>query len=317
MINLFIWDDNFLIKEKIFSWKKIFKQKYWELNIIHIKNTWDFQISQISWDLITPWFMGEKKLIIIDDIPSNSKNKNNILEEEIIKFLDKIPENNIVIFNSINPDKRTKFFKILKEKSDKIEEFYINSPEKIINFLEKKYAKKISKTWILEIIKYKNNNLSKIILELEKLFITNDFIDEKIIKENIVPELDESIFVFIENILAWKLDLVLKNFKIILNFSNIYQFYNWLLANLRNTIFIQKLKKLKIPKSEIVEKLKLWNKAFLVSKNYNLSYEKLEKLYIDLINLEEKMKTWNMVWTNQEDFIFEIEKIFIKNLKKQ
>jgi hypothetical protein len=50
--------------------------------------------------------MGEKKLIIIDNIPTNSKNKNPLLEEEIAKILEKIPETNIIIFNSISHDKR-------------------------------------------------------------------------------------------------------------------------------------------------------------------------------------------------------------------
>jgi DNA polymerase III delta subunit len=78
----------------------------------------------------------------------------------------------------------------------------------------------------LEIIKYKSKNYTKIISELEKLFITYDFIDEKIIRENITPELDESIFVFIDNILSANIKLVLKNLEIILSNSNIYQFYN-------------------------------------------------------------------------------------------
>ena len=314
MINLFIWDNNFLIKEKVFWWKKLFLKKYWELNVIHIKNFTDFEIKDIMWNILTPWFMGEKKLIIIDNIPWNSKEKNPLLEEEILKNLEKIPETNIIIFNSTSPDKRSKFYKQIIKKADKTEEFSTSSEYDLISNLEKKYSTKISRAWIVEIIKYKTKNYTKIISELEKLFITYDFVDEKIIKKHIIPELEEIIFVFIDNILDSNLKLVLKNFKIILNNSNIYQFYNWLLANLRNTVYIQKFKKLKIPKSEIVNKLKLWNKAFLIDKNYKLNYKKLEKLYLDLIDLDWKMKTGKLIWTSEKEFIFWMEKIFIENL---
>ncbi len=316
MINLFVGDNDFLIKQKINSWKKIFVEKYWELNLIHIKNFLDFWINEILNNLTTAWFLWEKKLIIIDKLPSNSKNNSKELEEEITKILDKIPENNIVIFNSISPDKRSKFYKTLIKKADKIEEFYIKSEEDIFKLIEKKYKNKISRNWIYKIIKYKNKNFSKIILELEKLLIYYDYIDEKIIEKNIIPELEESIFILIDNILQKNIKLVLENFKIIINHSNIYQFYNWILANLRNTIYIQKLKNLNISSSEIINKLKLWNKSFLVNKKYNLNFWNLKKLYFDLIEVEKKMKTWKLLWTTEKEFIFELEKIFLKNLSK-
>jgi len=53
--------------------------------------------------------MGEKKLIIIDNYPVNSENKNSkVLEKQefLEKIVDNIPENNIVIFSSSNIDKR-------------------------------------------------------------------------------------------------------------------------------------------------------------------------------------------------------------------
>ncbi len=314
MINLFIWDNDFLIKEKVFGWKKLFLEKYGEYNIIHIKDFFDFPISHILGDLVTPWFMGEKKLIIIDNIPPTAKSKNAILEEEIANVLEKIPETNIIIFNSVSPDKRWKLYKLLIKKADKVEEFSTENEYDLSKNLAKKYGKKISRGGINEIIKYKTKNYTKIISELEKLFITFDFVDEGIIREYIIPELDESIFVFIDNILASNIKLVLKNLKIILANSNIYQFYNWLLANLRNTVYIGKFKQLKIPDSEIVNKLKLGNKAFLVKKNHKLNYKKLEKLYLDLIEIDSRMKTGKLIWTEEKDFIFELEKILIKNI---
>ncbi|MDR2411380.1 MAG: hypothetical protein LBD88_02045 [Candidatus Peribacteria bacterium] len=92
------------------------------------------------------------------------------------------------------------------------------------------------------IVKYKSNNLSKIIQEIEKLLITYNFIDEKEIIENITPELEESIFQIIDEILNLKITKAIEKIETLINETNIYAFYNSLLANLRTNIFIMKLK---------------------------------------------------------------------------
>jgi DNA polymerase III delta subunit len=76
--------------------------------------------------------MGEKKLIIIDDFPLKTSDKNPELNEKqdfLESLLEKVPENNIVIFSSANPDKRSKFYKNLKKVATKIEEFNTNSDD--------------------------------------------------------------------------------------------------------------------------------------------------------------------------------------------
>jgi hypothetical protein len=63
---------------------------------------------------------------------------------EISKNLEKIPETNIIIFNSINPDKRKKFFKELLNKSDKIEKFFTENEKDLFQLINKKFKNKIS-----------------------------------------------------------------------------------------------------------------------------------------------------------------------------
>jgi hypothetical protein len=86
-----------------------------------------------------------------------------------------------------------------------------------------------------------------------------------------------------------------------------------LLANLRTSIYISKLKNLKTPTPEISNALNLWNRAFLVNKNNKISHKKLENLYISLINLDKKMKGWKLLWTEEKDFIFEVEKCILES----
>jgi hypothetical protein len=84
-----------------------------------------------------------------------------------------------------------------------------------------------------------------------------------------------------------------------------------LLANLRVNVFIMKLKKEGKNAFEIWNILALWNRSFLVNKNYKIFPENLEKLFIRLVDLDKKMKTWNMLWTEDNDFLVELENMLL------
>jgi hypothetical protein len=64
--------------------------------------------------------------------------------------LEKIPETNIIIFNSISPDKRWKLYKILIKKADKVENFSTESEYDLIQNLEKNILKKFQKLEFLK-----------------------------------------------------------------------------------------------------------------------------------------------------------------------
>ncbi|MDR2640691.1 MAG: hypothetical protein LBC61_05270 [Candidatus Peribacteria bacterium] len=85
--------------------------------------------------------------------------------------------------------------------------------------------------------------MNKTIQEIEKLSILYPFIDEKEVKENIVPELEESIFQVIDDILNLRIIDAINKINILNNDTNIYVTYNSLLSNLRVNLFITKLKK--------------------------------------------------------------------------
>jgi DNA polymerase III delta subunit len=79
-------------------------------------------------------FLSEKKLIIIDlekDIPEDKQNN-------ILYILDKIPDDNIILFNSINPDKRSKLYKELKKYSE-FKEFNTKNESDIESIISRKF----------------------------------------------------------------------------------------------------------------------------------------------------------------------------------
>ncbi len=314
MIYLFSWNHSYLVREKTLVWKQKYIERYGDLNLVHFKNLKEVDNNVLSQELLSNAFMGWKKLIIIDDFPLSSSNKEKdlILKQEFLyALLDKIPQDNIVVFSSVNPDKRSKFYKKIKKIAFKIEEFESWTENNIFNIISKKYAWKIDSSAINLIIKYKSNNLDKIISEIEKLLILNQKIDVNLVKKYIFPELEESIFQLIDDIMNCNKKEALKKMNIILSQVNIYAFYNNLLANLKVLVFIALLKNKNI--WNIAEILDLKNRAFLINKNYRISFEKLNNLYIWLINLDKKMKSWKMIWSEELVLKYEIQKELLKN----
>jgi hypothetical protein len=204
MLYLFTWNSDFLVKQEVKKWKDSFISKFWDFNLVHIKNIELVDNNFLVENITSGSFLNQKKLVIIDlENKKSSKSKNfseskissekDISSEEkdmsseekdmssekeffLSKILDKIPENNIILFNIVNPDKRSKFYKDLVKISE-VKDYSIENTSDIYKIISKKYWSKISTNWINTIIKYKSWNLSKIISEIEKLLIIFEHID--------------------------------------------------------------------------------------------------------------------------------------------
>ena len=313
MIYLFTWNNSYLVREKTLSWKNVYTEKYGDFNFVHFKDVKNVDNNILSQEILAEGFIWEKKLIIIDDFPLKTTDKNTELNEKqdfIDILLEKIPESNIVIFSSANPDKRSKFFKNLKKKATKVEEFNTSGESDLYSIISKKYWNKIDNSAINLLIRYKWWNLEKVISEIEKLLILNDKVTDKLIKDNIFPELEESIFQLVDDIMNENISNSISKIEIILSQTSVYAFYNNLLANLRVLVYIKNLKSKNI--SNISEVLDLKNRAFLATKNYKISLEKLNNLYIWLVKLDKKMKSGSMIWSEEDVFKYEIEKEILK-----
>lgn len=306
-IYLFTWNSDFLLNDAISKWKKQFSDKYWEINLSHYKDLNIVDKNILKSEALSTSFFSEKKLIIID--------LNNDLDEDfenfLLSILDKKDENTIIIFNFLSPDKRKKFYKNLVKISE-IKEFDIKDENDIKKIILSRFWNIIDNDAIDLIIKYKAKNIKKIFSEIEKLSIMNNQIKKEDIEKNIVPELEESIFDIVNLLLNKEKIESIKRIDILLNEVNIYQFYNSLLSNLRVTVYIQKLKKYNIPQSEIWKILNLWNRRFLIEKNYKIKYDELSKFFINLVKIDKKMKTWKLISSDEDSIRYEIEKNILK-----
>lgn len=311
MIYLFTGNSSYLISKQIIAWKNLFIQKHWEFNLIHIKNISEYENSFFAENITAAWFMWEKKLVIIDiESEKNEKYENKL--NHIIDISKNTPESNILIFAFANPDKRSKVYKTISAMSE-IKEFNSWNEEENKNNILNKYNGQISITALNKLIQYKQNNLEKIISEIDKLLINFEYIEIKHIEENIIPELEESIFQIIDDILNLNLISAVSKIRNSSEQSSIYLLYNSLLSNLRVNIYILFLKDKKTDQNKISDILKLWNRWFLVNKNYKISLNKLLKIYNELIEVDSKIKTWMLLWSDESDIELEIEKILLKN----
>ena len=307
MLYYFTWNSPKLIDDNLNAWKNQFIKKYWDFNFTKITSIEEIEKNHMVELLSANSFLSEKKLVIIQ----LTKNKK---EDEAVNFilwyLDKIPEDNIIIFYEDNPDKRSKKYKTLKKEAT-VKEFSIKDTYSLENYIEKKYPNCIAKDAIQEIVRYKAENLAKIEQEIDKLLITKDYIEKKDIIENIFPELDESIFQIIDCVLNKNSKLLIDTMNNLLTQVNIYLFYNMLVSNLRTNLYILKYKQLWIPVSQISNKLKLGNRWFLITKQYKINYNELKKIYVNLVDLDKNMKTWKLLFSENDYLKEKIEEILV------
>lgn len=308
MIFLFTWNNSDYLNEYIKKWKTQFIEKYGDFNFAHIKNIEELDINAISENLLSTSFLSEKKMILIENIEKIEKDESK--KEFLLSILEKIPEENNIIFTSNSLQDRSKLYKKIAEFWE-VKKFDLENNLDIKTYIRKKYQNKIENSAIDKIMVYKSYNLPKIINELDKLFITIDFVKENHIVDFIVPEFEETVFAFIDKILTKNKSWALKDLDIILENSDIYIFYNMMIWNLRNYLYITFLKNLWYKKDLITRELSLWNRAFLINKPIKYNFIELFDLYEKFINFDKNMKLGKLIWSSKDDLKHEIQKILI------
>lgn len=313
MIYLFVWE-NYFRKKLLNTWKESFKTKFSEHNIIHISNVFDYDLWFFEQNLLSSWFFSEKNLFIIDDFPFTSDEENNEntikIQEFFLNILPKIFTENIVVFNSLKVDKRSKLYKKILEIWE-IKDFLINDEDSLQKKLKEVYGSWVSLSAINKMIELKWLNFSSISKEFDKILITKDFIDLQDLNL-ITKDIEESIFEIINDLLNLETKkAILKLRELSISLDNPYLLYNSLSSNLRVYFYMFKLKQLWKSNSEIKDILELWNRSFLADKNYKIDKQKFLIIYEKIASIDSKMKTWKLIWSENEDMMYEIERCLV------
>lgn len=312
MIYLFYWEKHFRNK-LLNTWKDSFSSKFSELNIFHVKNFLDHDLNFYSQNFLGNSFFSTKTLFIIDDFPFNVWEKDKEVNEYsdfFLNILDKVNKENIIIFNNQNVDKRSKLFKKISEVWE-IKDFSIKDREDLKEKIKWVYWEFMTLEAINKIIELKWEDFLAIENEIEKLLLTKTLIELNDLKV-VDYSVEESIFSIVDNILNLEIKVWIKRLReLSKSLDNNFLLYNSLLSNLRVYFYIFNLKSLWLTKDEIVSRLNLWNRWFLVWRSYKINPKKFFKIYDKLAGIDEKMKAWKLIWNGEEDFMYEIEKVLI------
>lgn len=134
--NLFFFtgEETYLLQQKVNSWKQAFLEKHGELNLGFIDGE-KASASQIIMEIETVPFLGEKRLIFIENLPAAPKaaakeddEKDDEAEEDdlqtkkFVQAIENLPETSVVVFIQPHPDKRKNLYKALIRLA-KVEEF--------------------------------------------------------------------------------------------------------------------------------------------------------------------------------------------------
>ncbi len=297
MIFFFTWEEKYLIDSKIEKWKKAFVQKYWSENIYNFWE-WDFSVDRIQEVLLWWGLFDSKKFIIIKWAPKDTHTKIPSWElDKLFSFMEKymgsFDNDNVIVFTSYKPDKRTKFYKFLsKQENIKLEEYKLFSEKKLIAYLEKTFG--LTNTLANYVIQKTWTNLFNIHNELEKILKVNDKITKELVDKYVNVNIEQDSFSLLDNLKNKdKIINILHNLQT--NKEDIFKILWLLYWNIKNVILVLEQKAFGYDSKEIASKV--WAHPFVVwkiLKSNNNDTELFEKVFKKLINLDYSIKSWKV-----------------------
>ena len=277
--------------------------------------------------ILAPPFLAEKRLVIVKWLPYSSKiNKNSKLcdndESKFLWILEKIQEDTIVVFVSINPDKRTKIFKWIQKIA--IREDFLHPDKKIKSWVKDFCDRKkilISDENIDFLLSLTWKNLYNIVNELKKLknfvgtlhatSLQENEILKSDIEKNILNNSEVNIFKITSLISSWKTKEAYLELQNILRWwEDIFYIFNLIIRQFRLLLACFELKNL----SSWDIWRTLWIAPFAASslKNqvWNFTLEQLLEKNKKCYEIDKWIKTWKIVWDEMLALNIEKELIF-------
>lgn len=322
-IVFFTGPNHIFLRRDLDAWIDIFAKKYGEYNISRLdKNS--LAKTNIQAELLTPVFLGEKRLIILEDVPFTTSQKDN--EEEkaeettskaldpesiILEALDNIPETTIVLFVSTEPDKRKALYKRL------ISIATLKEYEKIEGNALKEYIRKklphIDVTALVRFIEYTEADINRIESEIDKLALykQDEWITEEDIKATVIPEIETSIFTLTDAIFTLDSSLAYRELINILETHNIHYVFSTLVSTLRTFLYAAKLLSSSYEPTEVQSLLKIHPYAFEKMRKNMKHSKRIEALFSEFISLDKRTKTGEGIGDTDDALRIGLEKAIL------
>jgi len=200
-VYLFMWEEKYLLDKELKRWTSNFLQKFGE-DSLFVYNTENWDEVSANQSIFWWWLFSQKKLTIIKWVPLDNSKWNTFKIDQIDWFIEnfikkewKIPQDNLLVFVSNKPDKRSRFFKFLKDRVN-VKEFKLLKDNDLKNFiLNDLWDIKIEEKALSFFVYRVWSDLYRIENELDKL---KTYCREKNIKNITLDMVDSIVFGMIE-----------------------------------------------------------------------------------------------------------------------
>jgi len=294
MLYLIHGEDDFLSHEILTRNKNNFIKKHGENNI-SIYNEENFDWGKFLADIQSLPFLGEKRLIILENIISKFNKEE---KQKIIELIPQIPESTVIIFWENQKVKDNNFLKTIPSKNI----FY--SPQlwgyEINNWIVKKLAEKkykIEKQALSLLSSLVGNDTRQLSQELGKLMALKHkekIITEEDVKSLVKAQLNTNIFTLTDALARKDLKTAQKIIKNITDSGEtLHSVLGMITFQFRNIILLKIAEEEKIPKEEVIKKTGIHPFVFQKTSSQikNFTLEQLKEIYRLILQTDIDIKT--------------------------
>lgn len=326
---LFTWPDWYFLDIELHKRQQNFAEKFWKDNICYFTDDM-ITLESLQEALQWGWLFSTKKLIICKGIPED-KVWSWKAPSQVTKFLEgflwadeiMLSPDILLVFVSIDPDKRLKLFKTLSEKAT-VKSFPALSDWQLVTFLQQKLGDYFTQDLADYMIAYVWNNLFRMEQEADKIVTFLRYTWQKTLSDTdrdaiIYTPIQVNAFGVLDALLEWKIDVAMKLIDASSQSMTAWPEFLWMLYwGLKHMIQTVDVYWRGITSAKDIGS-EIWIHFFPIVKN--LKYIKflqshqsqLQKIFHELLMLDKNIKSW---FFPQEWFWAEVKKIIYENLGK-
>lgn len=318
-IVFFTGSNHIFLRRDLDAWIDIFAKKYGEYNISRLDRE-NILKTNIQAELLTPVFLGEKRLIILEDVPfaASQKDEEEPVEDTtpksvdpesiILSALDQIPETTVVLFVSTEPDKRKALYKKLLTIAT-LKEYEKLEGNALREYIRKKLPH-IDVTALVRLIEYTGADINRIESEIDKLALykQDGWITEDDIKSIVSPTIETSIFTLTDALFLLDSSVAYKELISTLDTHNVHYVFSTLVSTLRTFLYAAKLLASNYEASTVQSLLKIHPYAFEKMRKNMRHIDRIKSLFSEFVTLDKRIKTGEWIGDGDEALRLALEK---------
>lgn len=324
---LFTWPDWYFLDIELQKRQLSFAEKFWKENICYFTDD-SISVESLSEALQWGGLFSSKKLIICKGIPED-KVWSWKAPKQVTEFLEKflgaeeimLSPDILLVFVSIDPDKRLKLYKTLADKAT-VKSFPALSDWQLITFLQQRLWDYFNQDLADYMVAYVGNNLFRMSQEADKIVTFLKYTNQKTLSTAdrdaiIYTPIQVNAFGVLDALLEWKLDVAMNLIDASAQSMTAWPEFLWMLYwGLKHMIQTVDVYNRWITSAKDIWS-EIWIHFFPIVKNvkyikYLQSHQsQLQKIFHEFLMLDKNIKSGLFP---QEWFWAEIKKILYENL---